>query len=113
MKHMLGDRDNTANVIVLAELGHFPLRSHWWQQILRYHNRINNQSDDEHLIKCAFVEGMHDTSQLFWSHKVYTWLQDQSVSLSIGDDLDVSTGIGNAKNSLCTDMVSKSSQQYC
>ncbi len=75
LKHMLGVRDSTANVIVLAELGRFPLRFHWWQQILRYHNRINNLSDDERLIKCAFVEGMHDTSHIFWSHRVHNWLQ--------------------------------------
>jgi len=64
---------------------------------LRYHNRINNLSDDERLIKCAFVEGMHDPAHLFWSHKVHSWLQGQSVGLSIEDDLDVSTVIGNAK----------------
>ena len=38
LKHILGVRDSTANVIVLAELGRFPLCFHWWQQILRYHN---------------------------------------------------------------------------
>jgi len=100
LKHILGVRDSycTANVIVLAELGRFPLCFHWWQQILRYHNRINNLSDDERLIKCAFVEGMHDLAHLFWSHKVHSWLQGKSVGLSIEDDLDVSTVIGNAKN---------------
>ncbi len=95
LKHLLGFRDSTANVIVLAELGRFPLCFHWWQQILRYHNRINNPSDDERLIKCAFVEGMHDPAHLFWSHKVHTWLQGQPVVLSIEDDLDVGTVIGN------------------
>jgi len=65
---------------------------------LRYHNRINNLSDEERLIKCAFVEGMHDPAHLFWSHKVHSWLQGQPVGLSIEDDLDVSTVIGNAKN---------------
>jgi len=65
---------------------------------LRYHDRINNLSDDEHLIKCAFVDGMHDPAHLFWSHKVLSWLQVQSVGLSLEDDLDVSTVIGNAKN---------------
>jgi len=98
LKHILGVRGSTANVIVLAELGRFPLCFHWWQQILRYHNRINNLSDDERLIKCAFVESMHDPAHLFWSHNVHNWLQGQSVGLSIEDDLDVSTVIGNVKN---------------
>ena len=34
---------------------------------------------------------------LFWSHKVHTWLQGQSVGLGIEDELDVGTVIGNAK----------------
>ncbi len=93
LKHLRGDRDSTANVIVLAELGRFP----WWQQILRYHNGINDLSDDERLIRCAFVEGMHDPAHLFWSHKVHTWLQGQSVGLGIEDELDVRTVIGSAK----------------
>ena len=96
LMHLLGVKDSTANVVVLAELGRFPLCFLWWQQFLRYHNRINNLSDDERLIKCAIVEGMHDPAQLSWSHKVHTWLQGQSVGLSIEDDLDVGTVIGNA-----------------
>ncbi len=83
LKHILGVRDSTANVIILAEVGRFPLYFHWWQQILRYHNCINNLSDDERLIKCAFVEGMHDPAHLFWSHKVHNWLQGQSVNVAV------------------------------
>ncbi len=75
MRSFFAQPDSTANVIVLAELGRFPLCFHWWQQILRYHNRIDDLSDDERLIKCAFVEGMHDPAHLFWSHKVHNWLQ--------------------------------------
>jgi len=60
---------------VLSEFGRYPLCFHWWQQILRYHNRINNLSDDERLIQCAFVEGMHDKAYRFWSHCVQKWLQ--------------------------------------
>ena len=97
LKHVLGVRDSTANLVVLAEFGRHPLCFHWWQQILRYHNRINSLSDDERLIKCAFVEGLHDTSHQFWSHKVQTWLQAQSTALHLEDDLSVSTIINNAK----------------
>ena len=60
LEHVLGVRGNTANLIVLAEFGRYPIRFHWLQQILRYHNRINSLSDDERLIQCAFVKGMHD-----------------------------------------------------
>ena len=97
LKHLFGVRDSTANVILLAESGRFPLCFHWWQQILRYHNRINDLSDNERLIKCAFVGGMHDPAYLFWSHKVHTWLQGQSVGLDIEDESDVGTVIGSAR----------------
>ena len=30
------------------------LRFHWWQQILRYHNRIDNLPDGERLIQMCF-----------------------------------------------------------
>ena len=63
----------------------------------RYHNRINDLSDHEGLIKCAFVEGMHDPAYLFWSHKVHTWLQGQCEGLGIEDELDVGTVIGSAR----------------
>ena len=38
LKHLLGVRTCTANEIVLAEFGRFPLQVHFWQQILRYHH---------------------------------------------------------------------------
>ena len=65
---------------------------HW-----RYHNRINNLPDDEGLIQCAFVEGLHDQAYCFWSHQVQTWLQLQSTALNIEDEMCVSTVIDNAK----------------
>ena len=36
LKHVLGVRGSTATLLVLAEFGRYPLRFHWWQQILRY-----------------------------------------------------------------------------
>ena len=81
----------------MAEFGRYPIRFHWWQQILRYHNRINNLPDDERLIQCTFVEGLHDQAYCFWSHKVQTWLQLQSTAFSIEDEICVSTVVDNAK----------------
>ena len=97
LKHVLGVRGSTANLIVLAEFGRYPLHFHWWQQILRYHNRINNLPDDERLIQCAFVEGLHDQAYCFWSHKVQTWHQLQSATLNIENEICVSTVIDNAR----------------
>ena len=39
LRRLLGVRKSTANHMVLAELGRFPLQIHFWQQILRYHHR--------------------------------------------------------------------------
>jgi len=54
LKQLLGDRKSTTNQIVLAEFGRFPLQIHFWQQILRYHNRVralpNSQLDKLTLI---------------------------------------------------------------
>ena len=38
LRRLLGVRKSTANHMVLAELGRFPLQVHFWQQILRYHH---------------------------------------------------------------------------
>ena len=100
LKHVLGVRGSTATLIVLAEFGRYPLRFHWWQQILRYHNRINNLPDHGRFIQCAFVEGLHDQAYCFWSHKVQTWLQLQSTALNIEDEICVTyacTVIDNAE----------------
>ena len=81
----------------MAEFGRYPLRFHWWQRILCYHNRSNNLSDDERLIKCAFAEGLHDLSYRFWSHDVQTWHQLQSTALNIEDEAGVSAVNDNTK----------------
>ena len=65
LNHIFGFRDNTSNVIVLAELGSFPLCFQLWQLFLRYHNLINDLSDDERLMKCAFIESMCDPAHFF------------------------------------------------
>ena len=56
LKDLLGVRICTANEIVLAELGGFPLQVHFWQQILRYHRRVV-ALDNFGLVKLAMVDG--------------------------------------------------------
>ena len=111
LKHVFGIRGSTATLIVLADFGCYPLHFHWWQQILRYHNRINNLPDDERLMQCAFVEGLHDQAHCFWSHKVQTWLQLQSTPLNIEDEICISTVIDNA-NPLPTDQAGHNAGRY-
>ena len=56
LKHLLGVTTCTANEIVLAEFGRFPLQVHFWQQILRYHHRVV-ALDNSRLVKLAMVDG--------------------------------------------------------
>lgn len=63
LRHLIGVIDNVASMDVLAESGRFPLRLHWWQQILRFHNRAHKMSDTR-LVKSAFLDSI-DSSYLF------------------------------------------------
>ena len=56
LKQLLHIRKSTANEIVLAEFGRYPLQIHFWQQVLRYHNRVL-KLNNSHLVKIAFSEG--------------------------------------------------------
>ena len=53
---MLHIQKSTANEIVLTEFGRYPLQIHFWQQVLRYHNRVLKLNDSR-LVKIAFSEG--------------------------------------------------------
>ena len=57
-----------------------------------------NLPNDERLIQCACVEGLHDQAYCLWNHRVQTWLQLQPTALNIEDEIYVSTVIDNAKN---------------
>ena len=56
LKQLLHVRKSTASEIVLAEFGRYPLQIHFWQQVLRYHNRVL-KLDNSRLVKIAFSEG--------------------------------------------------------
>ena len=56
LRRLLGVRKSTANHMVSAELGRFPLQVHFWQQILRYHHR-KIALDNVRLVKLAMVDG--------------------------------------------------------
>ena len=40
LRNILRMPKNTSGVLVLAEFGRYPLQLRWWQQILKYHNRM-------------------------------------------------------------------------
>ena len=57
LKSLLGIRKSTSNEVVLAELGRYPLQIHFWQQILKYHQRTFGL-DDTRLVSLAMMDGL-------------------------------------------------------
>ena len=88
LKHLLGIRTCTANEIVLAEFGRFPLQVRFWQQILRYHHRVV-ALDKSRLVKLAMVDGCTLSSSQSvtaatnkgWQHYVGSFLKRHSQQL--------------------------------
>ena len=68
LKQLLGIRKSTTTQIVLAEFGRFPLQIHFWQQILRYHNRVralpNSRLDNSALIDFWDMNPLHRVEAL-------------------------------------------------
>ena len=65
LKQLLGVRKSTANEIVLAELGRFPLQVHFLQQILRYHHRSVGLETNR-LVTLAMMEGFNVDDGNVW-----------------------------------------------
>ncbi len=61
LKQLLGVGKSTTNQIVLAEFGRFPLQIHFWQQILRYRNRVRALPNSR-LDKLALIDGFWDSN---------------------------------------------------
>ena len=59
LKQLLGIRNSTSSMIVLAELGRLPVGLHFWQQILRFHNRAV-QMPNNRLVKLALLDSFCD-----------------------------------------------------
>ena len=57
LKSLLGIQKSTSNEVVLAELGRYPLQIHFWQQILKYHQRRFGL-DDTRLVSLAMMDGL-------------------------------------------------------
>ena len=59
LKRLLGIRNSTSSMIVLAELGRYPVKLHFWQQILRFHNRAVHMPNNR-LVKLALLDEFFD-----------------------------------------------------
>lgn len=60
LEQLLHIRKSTANEIILAEFGRYPLQIYCWQQVLHFHNRVLKLPNSR-LVKIAFTEGATHT----------------------------------------------------
>ena len=89
LKRLIGIRGSTATDLVLAELGRHPLQIHFWQQILRYHNRFF-KLDSVRLSKVAKLAGTHfDSEAPAWRPQLSAFLDTQPGRLRASSPVDV------------------------
>ena len=103
LRHLLHVRKSTANEIVLAEFGRYPLQIHFWQQILRFHNRVLKLADSR-LVKLAFVDGalltdghIRELREKGWRPSVSSFLSTLPGQFRVFQDLDVSAIVDSQK----------------
>ena len=84
LRQLLGVRKSVTNEIILAEFGRFPLQVHFWQQVLRYHNRAATLPLTR-LVKLALIDGLVQVNDQWfdtydsgpWRAELDTFLQVQ------------------------------------
>ncbi len=85
LKQLLRVRNSTSNQIVLAEFGRYPLQFHYWQQILRFHNRaLRMPSETPRLVQLALIEGavLQDEGQVSEASTAKNWRRSLGAFLS-------------------------------
>ena len=85
LKQLLRVRNSTSNQIVLAEFSRYPLQFHYWQQILRFHNRaLTMPSETPRLVQLALIEGavLQDEGQVSEASTAKNWRRSLGAFLS-------------------------------
>jgi len=60
--HLVGIRESTENEMLLAELHHFPLQTHFLQQILHFHHEIGHPAPVRYFITVAMMKEYRQTN---------------------------------------------------
>jgi hypothetical protein len=58
MRGILGVNKTTSTFVVLGEFGRYPLEYFWWQQTLKYYDRLRGSTPDR-LLYCAYQTQLH------------------------------------------------------
>ena len=106
LKQLLRVRNSTTNEMVLAEFGRYPLQTHFWQQVLRFHNRAV-QMPNSRLVKLALVDGVQlqnnqvvDSQKKCWRSNVSAFLATQPRHPCLFQNLDVADVVHHQKEAI-------------
>ncbi len=83
LKGILGVNKTTSTFVVLGEFGRYSLEDFWWQQTLKYYDRLRKSTIDR-LLYCAYqtqvqmLSVLNDNQQC-WLRNVQLWRKEQGV----------------------------------
>jgi len=85
LRGILGVNKTTNTFVVLGEFGRYPLEYFWWQQTLKYYDRLWESTPDR-LLYCAYQTQLQmlsvlNDNQQCWLRNVQLWLDDQGVGV--------------------------------
>jgi hypothetical protein len=85
LRGILGVNKTTSIFAVLGEFGRYPLEYLWWQQTLKYYDRLQESTSDR-LLYCAYQTQLQmfsvlNDNQQCWLRNVQLWLDDQGVGV--------------------------------
>jgi hypothetical protein len=85
LRGILGVNKTTSTFVVLGEFGRYPLEYFWWQQTLKYYDRLR-ESTPNRMLYCAYqtqvqmLSVLNDNQQC-WLRNVQLWLNDHGVGV--------------------------------
>jgi hypothetical protein len=85
LKGILGVDKTTSTFVVLGEFGRYPLEYFWWQQTLKYCDRLRESTPDR-LLYCAYQTQLEmlsvlNDNQQCWLWNMQLWLDDQGIGV--------------------------------
>jgi hypothetical protein len=89
LRGILRVNKTTSTFAVLGEFGRYPLEYFWWQQTLKYYDRLRESTLDR-LLHCAYqtqlqmLSVLNDNHQC-WLRNVQLWFDDQGVGVPYTD----------------------------
>jgi hypothetical protein len=83
MRGILGVNKTTSTFALLGEFGRYPLEYFWWQQTLKFYDRLWESTPDR-LLYYAYQTQLQmfnvlNDNQQCWLRNVQLWLDDQGV----------------------------------